>query len=168
MPFIAALFLMISSSGCLWSNPPSDRAFEDRFRSREADFKRLVSMFKEDSKLGEVTPEGAYLPYPYGHDKPKAELPPERMSEYRRLIKSNSLIAIKRGLKSGIFLEAFESDLEKWKGYVYDESPPAPLLNSLDDSKELFQSPIQTGSMTKSGYKKIADNWYLYLDIFTG
>lgn len=161
------LLLLLCAASYFWSGPPSDRVLEERFRSRGADFNRLVSMFKEDSQLGEVTLEAAYLPYHPGSEKHKANLSPQRMIAYRSLIKSNGLTAIKRGTRGEIFLAAFEVDMERWKGYVYAELPPSPLVSSLDDTKEIFEKP-QAQSMTTSGYKRIADNWYLYLDILTG
>lgn len=167
---IAAPVLLLTLLGYwyLSSQPPSDRALEDRFRSREAELQRLVSMFQEDAQAGEVTPEAAYLPYSMGHEKRRVDLSPERLSEYRRLLKKNALSAVQRGGGGRIYLEAFASDYEQWKGYVYTESAPAPLVDTLNDFQAIGRSPALDSTFTRSGYKKISDNWYLYLTVFTG
>lgn len=163
--FAAALLLTLSAAGCLWSKPPSDRALEERFRAHEADFNRLVLMFQEDTHLGSVRPDAAYLPSLGLHrPSPKADIPPQRQMEYRDLLKRHGLISIYRGDR-GIYLEVFEREETRWKGYMYAESPPNNLFSTLDDDKEINEAPP---TMVTTGHKRLTDKWYLYLSVLTG
>ena len=80
------LITLLLPVGCTYKSQFTDRALEQRFRSNEADFNRLVKMFKEDSKLSGVNYASAYLSYDV-----KADLPRQRLDEYRSLLTKLSL-----------------------------------------------------------------------------
>lgn len=152
--------LVLSIAGCS-STPPSDRAMEEKFRAHEADFKKLASMFKEDAKLGSVDETAAYLPGNQPGASPKAEIPAERMSEYRQLLDKTGVKKILRGADSIHFIvwrgwNGIDPGNFKAKDYVYAESPRYPTADSLDQRDKL----LIDGSAPEV-YKKIADNWYL-------
>ena len=155
-----ALFLFaVSIGGCVSFDPhetppPSDKAMEENFRSHEADFNRLVTMFKEDSGVKTIDLESAYT-----FDEPRQEpnLPSQRLSEYRRLLRQINVKSIYRG-ETGISFLAWIGgmDMGKAKYYVYTETPPTSLVDSLDKAEVL---PRSYGDIIAN--KKIGGNWYL-------
>jgi hypothetical protein len=158
---IFAVIFVLSLAGCFFSRPPSDESMEEKFRSNEAAFKRLVVMIREDMNLAAVDLDAAYLPSAeIGGARPKAEIPTRRKEEYRRLLKQIGVNEIRNAGDSIAFLtwQSREMDLMNsgHKNYLYTETLPSPLLGSLDDT-----SKLPHGKGEDSGYKKIAENWYL-------
>lgn len=157
---IFAVIFVFSATGCFFSSPPSDKSMEEKFRSNEAAFNRLVVMMREDMNLETVDLDSAYLPSKeIGDARPKANIPAKRMDEYRRLLKQIGVQQIRGG--SSVIFPVWESGTidpmnSGLKSYLYTEMLPSPLLDSLDDTSKL---PSQTGE--DLGYKKIAENWYL-------
>lgn len=158
---IMVVTLALLVVGCFFSSPPPDKSMEEKFRSNEAAFKRLVVMMREDMNLAAVDIDAAYLPSKEITDaRTKAEISAKRIEEYRRLLKQIGVNEI-RNADSGILFLVWQSreiDLMNsgHKNYLYTETLPSPLLDSLDDTSKL---PYQSGM--DSGYKKIAENWYL-------
>ena len=149
---LASLVLL---SGCGYKSNFTDQALEQRFRSNEADFNTLVKMFKEDSELSSVTFIAAFSSY-----DTRANIPQQRLDEYRGLLKKLSLKNIWRGEKSGnIHLTTWkESDFVMGganEAYVYTEFPPAEITESLDELRKMTDA---------FAYKRISDNWYLQVD----
>ncbi len=158
---LLAVIFVLAAMGCFFSRPPSDKSMEEKFRSNEAAFKRLVLMMREDMNLAAVDIDAAYLPSKEIADaRPKAELPAKRIEEYRRLLKQISVNEIRNAGESVIFPAWQSREIDPMnsghKNYLYTETLPSPLLDSLDDTSKL---PYQPGM--DSGYKKIAENWYL-------
>lgn len=157
---LVAVFVL-SAVGCFFSSPPSDKSMEEKFRSNEAAFNRLVVMIREDMNLAAVDLEAAYLPSKeIGDVRPKAKIAAKRTDEYHRLLKQIGANEI-RNIGGSIVFSVWESrEIDPMnsghKNYLYTETLPSPLLDSLDDTSEL---PSRTGE--DLGYKKISDNWYL-------
>lgn len=153
-------FLALSVVGCS-SIPPSDQSMEEKFRAREAEFRKLASMFKEDSNLDSVDLTAAYLPGDQPGTLPKAEISSGRMDEYRRLLNQTGVKKLRRYQDSIHFIvwrgwNGIDPTNFKAKDYVYAETPPSPVADSLDQRDKL----LIDGSAPEV-YKKIADNWYL-------
>jgi hypothetical protein len=162
LPVILFALLTIS---CSAHPPPSDKSMEEKFRVNEAEFNKFVKMLKEDSRIEDVNLDAAY-----GHgDNYKLPLPPERMNEYRRLIKQTGIKYASRTQRDRIFFTVWRDTLGwnftekvrfRSKHYIYSESPQSPLFDSLDDASKLVNS---NGNI--NAFKKISDNWYLaYFD----
>jgi hypothetical protein len=137
---------------------PSDSLLEERFHSHRADFDKLARLFREDASLSSVGSEGAWVSFDV-----KANIPQQRLNEYRALFDKLKLKHIGRGEKSGNFY------ILTWKNdgfiiggasklYIYAETPPSPLADSLDG--------LASSGHDAYAFKKIADNWYLHLDIW--
>lgn len=162
MLFISFALLANSCSAPL---PPSDKTMEEKFRVNEAEFNKFVKMLKEDSRIEDVNLEAAYG---HGYDY-KLPLPPERMNEYRRLIKQIGIKNASQTSRDKIFFTVWRDTLGwnitekvrfRSKHYIYSESPQSPLFDSLDDAGKLVDS---NGNI--NAFKKISDNWYLaYFD----
>ena len=156
-----ALIFALSATGCFFSRPPTDESMEEKFRSNEAAFKRLVMMIREDINLAAVDLEAAYLSSEKTADaRPRAEIPAKRIEEYRRLLKQIGVHEI-RNADDGVFFLVWQGrEIDPMnsghKNYLYTETLPSPMLDSLNDTSKL---PYQPGM--DSGYKKIAENWYL-------
>ena len=133
---------------------PSDKAMEENFRTHEADFNKLVTMIREDAEVKIVDLESAYT---FDVPRQKLELPPQRLSEYRRLLKQINVKSIYHG-EMGISFLAWSggTDMGKAKYYVYSETPQTSLVDSLDNTSKL---PHTSGDISAS--KKIGGNWYL-------
>ncbi len=151
------LLFVLMAVGCS-STPPSDKSMEEKFRTHEAGFKKLASMFKEDANLDSVDETAAYLPGDGPGNRPKAELSTQRLDEYRRLLKQTGVKNIFRNKDGSVHFGAWsgwygiDPTSSQGKDYMYAEKPPSLLVDSLDQTDKL-------------GYKKIADNWYLVYDI---
>ena len=154
---VLALFGLLAIGCSSLTAPPTDKSMEEKFRANEADFKKIVTMYRED-KLSRLSPDAAYTE-PNGELKPavKVELPAPRMEEYRRLLRqigSDGMDNMNQAIILYVFTGKegwFSSDYRE-KSYVYSETPLEPIVDSLDQDK------------TKQiGYKKITDNWYLRL-----
>ena len=162
LKFMSVILFVWLAVGCgFFSRPPSDKTMEERFRSNEADFNKLITMFKED-KLFELTPEAAYLRPPNDNDRGvKTELPPPRMEEYRRLLQqagAGRVISTDQKIALYVFdgnVGWLESDYQS-KSYVYAEKSPSPIVGSLDKKNDLPDNDYLIDA-----YKKIADKWYL-------
>lgn len=158
---IFAVIFLLSATGCFFSRPPSDNSMEEKFRSNEAAFKRLVVMMREDMNLAAVNFDAAYFPSKeFGDSRPKADIPAKRFDEYRRLLKQ---IGASEIVNTGgnISFTVWESGIvdpikSGYKNYLYTETLPSPMLDSLDDTSKLRKAAGED-----SGYKKIAENWYL-------
>lgn len=156
-PLIIPLLICIGLCGCSTIGYPSDRLLQARFRSAEADFNKLASMFKEDSHLFKLDRESAYSSW-----DTKADLPQQRMDEYRHLLTKLKLVSVNRGEASGdVYLLVWTSRRmlfgAKSKYYLYAETPPEPLVDSLDKL---------LGGTEAFAHKKISNNWYLLLHVW--
>jgi len=154
-----SLFALLTI-GCS-STPPSDKSMEEKFRAHEADFNKLVNLFREDAKLDSVDESAAYLPGNQPGALPKAELILQRMDEYRQLLKKTGVQKILRHSDSISLIvwrgwNGVDPGNFKAKDYVYSEIPRKPMAESLDQREKL----LIDGSSPEV-YKKIADHWYL-------
>ena len=159
---LVGLFAMLAVGCGIFSSPPaSDKSWQENFRAHEADFKKLASMFKEDANLFLLNEAAGFFDSTERSVPPKAaELPPQRMDEYRRLLKQTGVLMISRGGGYIYFVTQEGHDPIDYlhKRYVYAENPPSPLVDSLDQIDKLSRN---RGQLRKGVYKKIADNWYL-------
>ena len=131
---------------------------EEKFRSEQASFHKLVEMFKKDARLSSLNKEAAYLSFDQ-----KADLSKQRMDEYRSLLKKLGLGVVSRGEQTGnIYMKAWHRNGfligGSSKSYVYAENPPEALVESLDKLKNSGHDAY--------AFKKISDRWYMHLDIW--
>ncbi len=155
------VFFVLSAFGCFFSSPPSDISMEEKFRSNEAAFNRLVGMMREDSNLVAVDLKAAYLlSNEIGDDRPRSDITAKRIDEYHRLLKQIGVNEIGNFGGSTTFKvwETFDWMSSEHKNYLYIETLPSPLLDSLNDKSKLRYEMKKSAEL---GYKKIADNWYL-------
>jgi len=153
-----ALLILLCISGCSYHSRFSDQELEDRLRSNEAEFNRLVLMLKEDSQLAEVNPKAAYL-----NSDVEASLPEQRVAEYRALLSKLKVTTVfRREGTNNIYFAAWNKDDFLLGGsneyFVYAEDVPAEkryMLESLNDLRR------QTDAYA---FKRIADRWYLHVD----
>ncbi len=152
------LSLILVGCGNPFNTYPSDSLLEERYRSHRADFDKLASLFKADANLSSVGSEAAWVSF-----EVKANISQQRLNEYRALFDKLEVKNIGRGEKSGNFyILAWNKDGfiigGSSKLYIYAETPPSPLVDSLDE-------PANSGHDAYA-FKRIADNWYLHLDIW--
>ncbi|MEJ7577790.1 MAG: hypothetical protein WKF74_12400 [Pyrinomonadaceae bacterium] len=150
--FISVLFLV----GC-GSRHPSDQVLEQRLRSREAEFERIVAMLGEDSDVVRLSNDFVFM-----SEGSRRSLSEERLSEYRRLFRELGIEAgMHRDGANTMRLIASSRGLlmvGSEKSYVYSSAEPSPLVESLDavirkDGGD--QAPV---------YKRVSGNWYLYYE----
>lgn len=144
--------------GCSVEPYPSDSLLEERFRTHQGDFERLTTIFNQDADLDKVTREAAWVAFEL-----KANIPEQRLNEYRSLFDKLKVESIARGEKSGnhYILAWRKSDLligGSSKLYIYAEKAPSPIVDSLDELKNSGHDAY--------AFKRIADKWYLHLDIW--
>lgn len=149
---------LLLAIGCAYKSSFSDQILEQRFRSNQTDFVRLLQMFKEDSSLSKVTREAAYLSYDL-----KANLPRQRLDDYCAMLSKLNLGSISRGEQTGnIYFAAWNKSDFIIGGtneyYVYADSAPAEARYLVDSLNELRKKT------DAYAFKKIADHWYLHVD----
>jgi hypothetical protein len=149
---------LLLAAGCSYKSTFTDRALEEKFRSQEAEFNRLVHMFKEDRQLSIVNSRDAFVAF-----NVKANLPPPRFENYRDLLKQLNLNSISRGEQSGnVYLARWNKNDFFIGGsneyYVYAEFPPAEEMYFVDSLDHLRR---QTDAYA---FKKIAAGWYMHVD----
>jgi hypothetical protein len=155
---IAAVIITLAFiAGRNLSSHPTDQVMEQKLKSHEVQFNRLVEMFFEDWDIVRLSNENVFF-----DEGVNRNVPNERLNEYRCLFKeleieagmyrdgANAirLIASSRGL----FLATSE------KSYVYSKFETSPLVDSLDKiiaKSRGDQSPV---------YRKLGGNWYLYYE----
>lgn len=136
---------------------PPDRVMEEKFHSCEEDFVRLVRLFKEDANLHKLDYDSTR-----SFGDLKTIVPEQRMEVYRGLLTKLGVESLSRNERTGqIYLMVWSRPHmvigSKSKFYVYAEKPPEPLVDSLDE--------LVKGTDAQA-YKRIAHNWYLYLDVW--
>lgn len=114
-------------------------------------------MFKEDSHLFKLDHESAFTSW-----DTKADLPQQRMDEYRQLLTKLNVISVNRREPSGdiallVWTRRHMIIGTKSKYYLYAETPPEPLVDSLDEL---------VGGADAFAHKRISNNWYLLLDVW--
>ena len=157
LPVFIFLFALVVFS-C--SNPmPTDKSMEENFRARESDFHKLVSMMRENVSLESVDENGAFRPR-------DIYVPAQQLDEYRRLLRETGVKNVVSFNGSIIFIFWVDGDgfydryidpgAYQVKEYIYTETMPSSLFDSLDDTEKLN---VKQG--VTSGFKKIGDNWFL-------
>ncbi len=151
--FIAVLFW----SGCGSVSHPSDQVLEQRLKSREAEFERLVAMLAEDSDVVRLSDKFVFM-----NEGSNRTLSAGRLYEYRRLFRE---LNIEEGMhrdgadtvgliasSEGLFIASSE------KSYVHSSVEPSPIVESLDVTVRAGggdQAPV---------FKRARGNWYLYYE----
>ena len=152
---LVASSLMILA--CNLASHPSDEVLEQRLRSHQEDFNKLVVMLQEDSDIVRLDHQYVFL-----NQNSDRTVPKERLETYRNLFS-------KLGLEGGIhrdkpevirFIASSKGMLvpNSEKSYVYSGIELAPLVSSLDaviQYKRGDQRPV---------YKKLVNNWYLFYE----
>jgi hypothetical protein len=152
-----ALLILLMLSSCAYHSRFTDRELEARFHANEADFNRLVQMMKQDSQLTRLSHHAAYL-----RTDVTASLPQQRFDDYRACLSKLKVARVFRDPLGHIYFAVWNKDDFLMGGsneyFVYAEDAPAEeqyIVRSLDELRK------QTDA---SAFKKIADQWYLYVD----
>lgn len=109
---------------------PSDLVLEKRLRSQQADFDSLVRMFEEDSDVVKITHNNVFF-----DESPIRNLPKGRLDTYRSLLKTLRLEGGIKRERGHILLFASIKGMvipNSGKTYLYSETEPSPLVESLD------------------------------------
>lgn len=169
-PAITLLLILLFVPGCSavaeFANPaPSDAVLEKRLRDRREDFEELVRMFQQDSKLYRIDQNGVAMV-----DLANvATLPPDRSDSYRVLMLRAGVNNISRRFPNTDEPPSPTINFSIWrvehnffgfkeKQYVYKISGAGRMVDSLDKI-------YRTGE-DANAYKKIDDDWSLYLDVW--
>lgn len=150
---------MLAFFSIFYNSTPSDHTMSDQFYAKAADFNKLLTMVREDD-LDRISLDKVYKNRADGEKgRIQVELPPERMEEYRRLFQKTAVQLIINDENDryvfGFWKGVYSLDLRTShsKSFVYLETPPKNLFDSLDEAKKLSNNSMS--------YKKISDNWYL-------
>lgn len=166
---IPALILLLTT-GCKFfeelGNPyPTDAELEKRFNDNREAFDELVQMFKENAELWEIDADGKAL---LDFGKPTS-LPQARADRYRELMKQTGILNINRlhpsvgqppspTIYMRVWLVPNMVIGTKSKLYVYKSWHQKNVVESLDK--------IYAGGDDAGHYKKINDDWSLFLDVW--
>ncbi len=142
---------------------PDDAKMEDNFRKHESDFKLLINMAEIDSKVVRIGLDFTWLDDDASYPRRESKLgfSNERWNEYRKLF---GKLGLRHGLlrypDSGFvhLIGASEGLVTggKSKGYAYTTENLSPQFDSLDN--------LNLDSVNgNTAYKRIQDNWYLFL-----
>jgi len=138
---------------------PTAQLMIANFQNNKADFERLLQLFRNDSQLGRVAYD---FTRPAGVTSPTADVPQERLDEYRALFTKLNLEAGIEGYgnKRIVYFIASTQGLSisgSAKGYVYSDDRPDLVVENIDD----YSSDDGTSF---TAYQHIEGNWYLYFD----
>lgn len=163
--FLPIIFLLSLSSCNLFSKPheyihPTDKQMNEKLNDNEAEFNKLVQMFKSDWES--KTLKQGWLSF---NDFTFNDLSEERKAEYSELINKLSIKQIRLinegGIKGYFLIEDIKSkkvddgtEIDR-KGYFYATEPP------------YFLSKFGSEDYSDDYYKKLnKNNWYIRHDTF--
>ena len=148
------LATILMGGACKLSSHPTDQELEERLRLNQSDFDKLVVMLAEDKDIVRLDDKFVFFT-----EKVNRDVPEERLRAYRDLF-------AKLGLERGFYRDkdnvlrfiasARDVVASSEKSYIYSTTPPAPLVDSLDQVIERDQGD------QKPVYKKLHGGWYLY------
>lgn len=165
---LVLFFLLLSSFSC--SSYPSDKCLIENFDTNKSDFEKLVVMIQEDNQIISVMKNGEVLDIRYQANN--QILTKERLKEYQLLLNKINASEIriytdnKKDNSNFSSISIFAWDTRSWsivggghsKSYSFQFEKPEKIVESLDE--------IKSRGGDASHYKKISENWYLYLDIW--
>lgn len=147
-------------TGCFMvKQHPTAQQLIVNFRNNQADFERLLLLFKSDNQLGRVAYD---FTRSASFTTTTADVPPERLNTYRALFTRLHLEAGIEGYgdKRTVYFIASTQGLSvsgSAKGYVYSIDRPEPVVENID-----AYWPADGRSFT--AYQLIEGNWYLYFE----
>lgn len=159
---VLAHFLLTS---CFRPSPPSDELLIETFGSNRNDFETLVRMIDKDTNetaLYEV--DKRYTMY---NSDEKGTIDEQRRQEYLALLAKLNMLSI--GISTGrersfvitAYAKGFSPEGGVYKGYEYFPNGfPARRMSSLVQSLEYTPQIYKPGTLL---YRKIDENWYLWL-----
>ena len=160
----ALLFLISSILGCgkilnTYDPYPKDEVLQNNFYANKEDFDELVRLFQEDSSIFCINSQDEVVDF----DKNKTNIASSRLDEYKRLFSKLHIQQINRSkFDQHISLRVWGIPNFLFRGkskyYVFMETPPKNLESFLDD--------IYESGRDSNDFKKIEENWYLYLDVW--
>ena len=138
---------------------PKDEVLQDNFHANRKEFDELIKCFREDSNILYINLQNEVVDF----DRNKISIAAPRLDEYKRLFSKLNIQQINRNqFDQNIFLRVWAIPNYLFRGkskyYVFTETPPKNLENSLDD--------IYESGSDSNDFKKIEGNWYLYLDVW--
>ena len=131
----------------------SDIIMQENFVQIQPQLNRLVAMSNEDENVTRIAPSFTWLVDNVAWPRPESQLgfSQERWNEYKTLFNAiGSNTGIHRYPDGSVYIIMTVQGMVNRgssKGYVYTTQTPSPLLDSTD---------------SHSGYKRIADNWYIF------
>ncbi|HYP51790.1 MAG TPA: hypothetical protein VEQ34_12685, partial [Pyrinomonadaceae bacterium] len=135
----------------------SDGKMEAHFLSNEADFNRLVEMFKEDAEVDMIIGDEAYALKETGKTVSR-----ERLEQYKTLFDKTK---VNHGIRRNQYTDPQEIILVS----TYYSSETDGNGQYQMSSKGFIYSPTEPAETDGSSkYKKIKENWYLYYFEGTG
>lgn len=155
------IILFLLSLSCHSAKDISDDEMIKHFQNNEADFERLRQMVITDSEIMRIDYDFTWLKDDVTFPRPKSDkdLSEQRWDEYREVFKKLKLDngIVNYESKKIIFFSVGAKD------YMYASEEPSPLLDSLDQPN--FNRPEFEGKSSKTLYRKLKGNWYLYYGV---
>lgn len=162
------LLLLLTSFGC--SSYPSDKYLIENFNANREEFEKLLTMAQIDKQIISVKKNGEVLDINYKQNE--TLLSSERINEYTNLLNKINALEIqintdnKKDSSNFSGISIFAWDTRSWsivggghsKSYTFQLEKPEQIVDSLDRLKSNGNDVV--------AYKKISENWYLYLDIW--
>ena len=160
--------LVLANSSC--SSYPTDKYLEENFNANRTYFEKLVSMIQDDKKVISIGKSREILDINYQPNK--NVISRERLDDYISLL--NKINALSIRLHTGnnndrtnfSSIQIFVWDSRSWsivgggnsKSYLFTYDKPERIVESPDE--------IKSKGGDASHYKKLSENWYLFLDIW--
>ena len=145
-----------------------DAVLKANFAQHRAAFERLVVLAESDRRFRRVSDDWVSVNDMSDEDA-KRLMPAERWSEFRRLLREADVpVGMSqcdgRGHCQGpiLFLSSSEGILDAGsvKGYAFSRMPLEPLVDSLDDPRQLHFSP---DGDSEERFVRLDEHWYLVL-----
>lgn len=137
---------------------PSEKALSRKFHSHRSSVEKILAMASEDDHVTRIAPEFTWLEDDVSWPRSGSKLgfSEEKWEEYRRLFKE---AAVPDGIvrrDSAVYFLVETCGIVgsgRTNGYVYSETLPSPILESLRELRE-----------EGTGYVPLEGNWYLFAE----
>jgi len=148
----------------------ADAVLKANFAQHRAAFERLVVLAESDRRFRRVADDWVSVNDMTNEDA-KRLMPAERWNEFRRLFREadvpegmSQCDGLGRCQRPLLFLSSSEGMLDagSLKGYAFSREPLEPLVESLDDPRQLHFSP---DGDSEERFVRLDEHWYLILQV---
>jgi hypothetical protein len=147
----------------VYDRMPSDEDLQQRFRTHQADFDKLIQMSDADGHVTVIRSNITRLDTDWSWPRQNVGFSDDRWNEYRRMFRQLKIDGLTRAESPArVAVVVYASDgvlVGSEKGLVYSVEPLTPISSSLD---QFPRDPYVKNRGYALVYKPLGGNWYIY------